>query len=51
MDDHDFTTLDHVAVMQRLIPGSHVLVLPDTTHMQATRRADLLLPALAAFLD
>jgi hypothetical protein len=25
------------------------LVLPDTTHMQVTRRADLLLPMLARF--
>lgn len=49
--DHDFTTVEHGALMQRLIPGSQLLVLPGTTHMQATRRADLLLPALAAFLD
>jgi len=26
-------------------------VLPDTTHMQVTRRADLVLPMLARFLD
>jgi hypothetical protein len=37
--------------MQELIPGSHLAVLPDTTHMQVTRRAELLLPMLARFLD
>lgn len=34
-----------------LIPGSQLAVLPGTTHMQVTRRADLLLPMLAEFLD
>lgn len=51
LGDHDFTTVAHAAVMQELIPGSQLAVLPGTTHMQATRRADLLLPMLAAFLD
>jgi hypothetical protein len=37
--------------MQQLIPGSQLAVLPGTTHMQVTRRADLLLPMLAWFLD
>jgi hypothetical protein len=37
--------------MQQLIPGAHLAVLPNTTHMRATRRADLLLPMLADFLD
>ena len=37
--------------MQQLIPGSYLAVLPDTTHMQVTRRAQLLLPMLADFLD
>ncbi len=49
--DHDFTLNEHAALMEQLIPGSQLLVLPGTTHMQATRRADLLLPALEAFLD
>jgi pimeloyl-ACP methyl ester carboxylesterase len=49
--DHDFTTAAHAAVMQELIPGSQLAILPGTTHMQAPRRADLLLPMLAAFLD
>jgi pimeloyl-ACP methyl ester carboxylesterase len=51
LGDHDFITIDHAAVMQRLIPGSRLAVLPGTTHMQATRRPELLLPMLADFLD
>jgi pimeloyl-ACP methyl ester carboxylesterase len=49
--DHDFTTSAHAAVMQELIPGSQLAILPGTTHMQAPRRADLLVPMFAAFLD
>jgi pimeloyl-ACP methyl ester carboxylesterase len=49
--DRDFTTVEHAALMLRLIPGSRLAVLPGTTHMQATRRSDLLLPMLATFLD
>jgi pimeloyl-ACP methyl ester carboxylesterase len=49
--DRDFTTLEHAALMQHLIPQSQVAVLPDTTHMQVTRRAELLLPMLERFLD
>lgn len=48
--DHDFVTVEHAARMQQLIPGAHLAVLPNTTHMQVTRRAELLLPMLAAFL-
>ena len=33
--DHDFTTTAHAAVMQELIPGSQLAILPGTTHMQA----------------
>jgi pimeloyl-ACP methyl ester carboxylesterase len=49
--DRDFTTVEHAALMLRLIPGSQLAVLPGTTHMQVTRRADLLLPMLERFLD
>lgn len=49
--DRDFTTNEHAALMQRLIPGSQLGILPNTTHMQVTRRADLLLPILDEFLD
>jgi pimeloyl-ACP methyl ester carboxylesterase len=48
--DHDFTTVEHGALMLALIPGSQLAVLPGTTHMEITRRADLVLPMLAAFL-
>jgi pimeloyl-ACP methyl ester carboxylesterase len=50
MGDHDFVTVDHAALMQRLIPGARLAILPGTTHMQVTRRADYLLPMLADFL-
>ena len=49
--DHDFVTVEHAALMLELIPGARLAVLPGTTHMQVTRRADLLLPILATFLD
>jgi pimeloyl-ACP methyl ester carboxylesterase len=49
--DHDFTTVQHAALMLELIPGSQLAVLPGTTHMQATRRPELLLPMLGRFLD
>ena len=51
LGDRDFTTVEHGALMQRLISGSQLAVLPDTPHMQVTRRADLLLPMLDRFLD
>ena len=51
LGDHDFTTVEHGALMLRLIPGSQLAVLPGTTHMTITRRADLVLPILAGFLD
>jgi pimeloyl-ACP methyl ester carboxylesterase len=49
--DHDFVTIEHGALMKELIPGSQLAVLPGTTHMTATKRLDLLVPLLAAFLD
>jgi pimeloyl-ACP methyl ester carboxylesterase len=49
--DHDFTTVEHAGFMLERTPGSQLLVLPGTTHMQATQRVELLDPALAAFLD
>jgi pimeloyl-ACP methyl ester carboxylesterase len=48
--DHDFTTIEHAGLMLEKTPGSQLLVLPGTTHMQATERVELLDPALAAFL-
>ena len=49
--DRGEVAVEHGALMQQLIPGSQLAVLPGTTHMQVTRRADLLLPMLARFLD
>lgn len=51
LGDHDFTTLAHGQLMLDLIPTARLAVLPGTTHMQVTRRSELLLPMLAAFLD
>lgn len=51
LGDRDFTTNEHAALMLQLIPGSQLAILPNTTHMQVTRRTDLLLPLLAGFLD
>ncbi len=49
--DHDFVTIEHAALITELIPGSQLAVLPATTHMTVTKRLDLLVPLLAAFLD
>jgi pimeloyl-ACP methyl ester carboxylesterase len=49
--DNDFTTVEHAALMLRLIPGSQLAVLPGTTHMTITRRPDLVVPMLTTFLD
>jgi pimeloyl-ACP methyl ester carboxylesterase len=49
--DRDFTLNEHAALMQQLIPGAELAILPGTTHMEVTRRADLLLPILDRFLD
>lgn len=51
MGDRDFVTVEHGALMLKLIPGSQLAVLPGTTHMAASTRDDLLIPMLAAFLD
>jgi pimeloyl-ACP methyl ester carboxylesterase len=51
LGDHDFVTVEHAALMLELIPGSQLAILPGTTHMTITRRPELLLPVLDAFLD
>jgi pimeloyl-ACP methyl ester carboxylesterase len=49
--DHDFIRLEHAVQMHELIPGSQLAVLPGTTHMGVLRRADLIVPLVAGFLD
>lgn len=49
--DRDFTLVEHGAFMRDHIPGSALAVLPDTTHMQVTRRDTILLPLLAQFFE
>ncbi len=49
--DNDFTTVAHAAVMLDKIAGSGLAVLPETTHMQVTRRDTILLPILRQFFD
>jgi pimeloyl-ACP methyl ester carboxylesterase len=48
--DHDFITVEHAALMADLIPGAYLAVLPNTTHMDATRRPELLVPMISEFL-
>ena len=48
--DHDFITVEHAALMKELIPGAHLAVLPNTTHIDATRRPELLVPIVSEFL-
>ena len=50
LGDRDIMTVEHGAVMLELIPGSQLAVLPDTTHMEVTRRTELLLPMVERFL-
>jgi pimeloyl-ACP methyl ester carboxylesterase len=49
--DNDFVRVEHAAAMRQLIPGSQLAVLPDTTHMQLTQRAGLVMPIIERFLD
>ena len=37
--------------MRDLIPDSRLAVLPDTTHIQLTQRAELVVPIVERFLD
>jgi len=48
--DTDFVRLDHVVEMHALIPDARLAVLPATTHVALTQRADLLLPIVESFL-
>ncbi|MFC9975839.1 alpha/beta fold hydrolase [Spirillospora sp. NPDC127200] len=48
--DKDFVRVEHAEEVRALIPKASLAVLPDTDHMAVTRRTDLLLPMLRAFL-
>jgi pimeloyl-ACP methyl ester carboxylesterase len=48
--DTDFVLVEHAAEMFALIPDAQLAVLPGTTHAELPRRADLVLPAVEAFL-
>ena len=48
--DHDFIRLEHAVEMAGLIPGAQLAVLPGATHMDMTRRADLMVPLVRGFL-
>jgi pimeloyl-ACP methyl ester carboxylesterase len=48
--DHDFVKLEHAVAMRELIAGSQLAVLPGTTHMGVTQRADVVLPTVERFL-
>ncbi|WP_222853726.1 alpha/beta fold hydrolase [Fodinicola acaciae] len=49
--DHDFVRIEHAAQMLELIPTAQLGVVPGTTHAGLLRRADVLLPMVAAFLS
>lgn len=49
--DNDFVRVEHAAELRQLIPDSQLAVLPDTTHMQLTQRAELVVPIVERFLD
>lgn len=44
--DRDFMPVEHAASMAARIPRAQLAVLPDTTHLTITRRADWLLPMI-----
>lgn len=48
--DNDFVRVEHAAEMRQLIPGSQLAVLPGTTHVQLTQRAELVVPIVERFL-
>ena len=48
--DRDFVLVEHAAEMFALVPGSQLAVLPGMTHMDMTRRSDLIVPVVESFL-
>ncbi|MFY1832112.1 alpha/beta fold hydrolase [Myxococcus fulvus] len=51
LGDNDFTRLEHAAEMYRLIPGSKLAVLPDTTHMNIIERGAWLEPMVQELIS
>ena len=49
--DTDFVTVEHAGEMLELTPNGQLAVLPNTTHMDMTRRADEVLAVVEPFLD
>jgi pimeloyl-ACP methyl ester carboxylesterase len=49
--DRDFSPLPDVAELYGLLPDARLAVLPDTTHMDVTRRPFQLLALITPFLD
>jgi pimeloyl-ACP methyl ester carboxylesterase len=49
--DNDFARVEYAAEMRQLIPDSQLAVLPGTTHMELTQRAELVVPIVERFLD
>jgi pimeloyl-ACP methyl ester carboxylesterase len=49
--DTDFMPVEHLAEMRGLIPDAQLAVLPGTTHMDVTRRAELTVPMIQTFLN
>jgi pimeloyl-ACP methyl ester carboxylesterase len=49
--DNDFVRVDHADEIRQLIPNSQLAVLANTTHIQLTGRAELIVPIVTRFLD
>lgn len=48
--DTDFVTVEHAVTMAATVPGTELAVLPGTTHMDLTQRAEVVVPMVERFL-
>lgn len=46
LGDNDFSPVEHLAAMADKIPNAQLAILPDTTHLTITQRADWLVPMI-----
>ena len=46
LGDTDFSSVEHVAAVAEKIPKAQLAILPDTTHLTITQRAEWLVPVL-----